>query len=174
MPWPPPIAPADVAVAALVGAALVTDLRSQRVPNLLTFGGMALGIAANTWSGDPRTGWIGVALAFALMFPAWRLGGAVRAGDVKLLMAVGAFYGGGEVVRACLLTYLLSLPFGLTVLAVKGRLGNLAQAVRRGLGRAMGSDSPEPELTLVAFVPVIAAAVLLTRITPWLSWVVGR
>ncbi|MCB9764604.1 MAG: prepilin peptidase [Alphaproteobacteria bacterium] len=158
-------APADVAVAALIGAALVTDLRARRVPNLLTFGGMALGVSANALAGDWRVGLIGAAVAFVVMFPGWRLGGAVRAGDAKLLMAVGAFYGGGEALRAGLLTYILALPYGLAILAARGRLRGVVGAWRAGVARAMGRDVPEPELTVVAFVPVVAAAVWVTRAT---------
>lgn len=164
------LAPADVAVAALLLTALVTDLRRQRVPNLLTFGGMALGLAANTLAGDPLVGLVGLAVAFALAFPGWLLGGSIRAGDAKLLMAMGAFYGGGEALRACLLTYMLALPYGLAVLAFRGRLGGILPALRAGIRRGLGGDAPEPDLTVVPFVPVVAAAVLVTRTTEVLRW----
>jgi len=164
------LSPADIAVGVLVLVALATDLRSRRVPNLLTFGFLFLGIASNGIAGDPLVGVVGVVVAFLMMFPGWLMGRAVRAGDAKLLMAVGAFYGGGEALRACLFSYILHLPYGLAVLVVKGRLGNLVTTLQAGLGRAMGKDLPEPQVTEVPFVPVIVVAVLLTRVTEWLRF----
>lgn len=155
-------------MAVLVLIALITDLSSRRIPNLLSLGFLALGLAANGLAGDVAVGFIGVGVAFAMMFPGWLMGRAIRAGDAKLLMAVGAFYGGGDALRACLFSYILHLPYGLAVLLVKGRLGNLVATVRAGVGRAMGRELPEPELTEVPFMPVIAVAVLLTRATDWL------
>lgn len=164
----PGLPPADLAVAVLVLIALITDLSSRRIPNLLSLGFLALGLAANGLAGDVAVGFIGAGVAFAMMFPGWLMGRAIRAGDAKLLMAVGAFYGGGDALRACLFSYILHLPYGLAVLLVKGRLGNLVATVRAGVGRAMGREIPEPELTEVPFMPVIAVAVLLTRATDWL------
>lgn len=166
------MAPADYAVGALLAVALYTDLRSQKVPNRLTLGGLALGLVANALTGSPLVGVVGALVAFALMFPGWLLGKTLRAGDAKLLMAVGAFYGGGEVLRICLLTYLLALPYGFGVLLVKGRLGNLLPAIRAGIGQAMGREVAPVELTVVAFVPVIVAATLVARATDALRWVV--
>ena len=166
----PPIAPADAAVGLLVLIALITDLRSRRIPNLLSFGFLFLGLAANGVAGDVAVGFIGAGVAFALMFPGWLAGRAIRAGDAKLLMAVGAFYGGGDALRACVFSYILHLPYGLVILAAKGRLGNLLITVRAGVGRAFGKELPEPEVTEVPFMPVIAVAVLLTRCTDWLRF----
>jgi prepilin peptidase CpaA len=166
-----PISPADFAVFAVLAAALVTDLRWQRVPNPLTFGTMALGLVLALVQGGILASILGILVAFAMMFPGWRFGGAVRAGDAKLLMAVGAFYGPLELVRACLLTYILNFPFGLTVLLFKGRLRNVVPAVRAGIQRALGNTSvPEPTLTVVPMVPVVVGAVLLTRFSEVLKW----
>ena len=167
MDW---LSPADAAVLVLLSVAVVTDLSSRRVPNLLTLGFLVLGIAANGLAGDLLVGVLGAGVAFALMFPGWLAGRAVRAGDAKLLMAVGAFFGAGDALRACLLSYILHLPYGLLVLAAKGRLGSLVATVKAGLGRAVGQDLPEPQVTEVPFVPVIAVAVLLTRATEWLRF----
>lgn len=166
------MAPADYTVGALLAAALYTDLSRLKVPNVLTFGGMALGLVANAATGAPLVGVVGIVVAFALMFPGWRLGRTLRAGDAKLLMAIGAFYGGGEALRIGLLTYLLALPYGLGILVVRGRLGNLLPAIRAGIGQAMGRPVTPVELTVVAFVPVIVAATLVARGTDALRWVV--
>lgn len=143
----------------------------MRVPNVLTFGAMALGVGLGLFNGHVLAALTGIGTALLLMFPGWRFGGAVRAGDAKLLMAIGAFWGPLEVLRTCLLTYMLNLPFGVVVLLLKGRLGNVVPAVRAGVRRGLGNTTiPEPMLTVVPMVPVVAAAVLMTRFTEVLRW----
>ena len=157
-------------MAALLLVALTTDLTRQRVPNALTFTGMLLGLAWQLGMGGGWDGPAGLGIALGLMLPAWLAGRTVRAGDAKLLMAIGAFWGPSDALRACLFTYILALPFGLVVLAVKGRLGNLLPAIKAGISKAMGSPTAEPELTTVPFVPVIVGACVLTYATEVLRW----
>jgi prepilin peptidase CpaA len=84
------------AIAVGVGlAACVTDLRSRRIPNVLTFGAAAAALVYGTltagWSGagSAALGWLIGALAFIVPFALGGLGG----GDVKLLAAIGAWLG---------------------------------------------------------------------------------
>ena len=84
------------AIAMGVGmTACVTDLRSRRIPNVLTFGaaGAALvyGAVTGGWTGlgNAALGWLIGALAFIVPFALGGLGG----GDVKLLAAIGAWLG---------------------------------------------------------------------------------
>lgn len=71
------------------------DLFTKRIPNWLTFPAMILGLFAQFWFfglagvGD---GLLAVLLAFAVFFPV-HFFGYMGAGDVKLLMAVGAWVG---------------------------------------------------------------------------------
>jgi hypothetical protein len=53
---------------------------------------------------------------------------------------------------------LVALPFGLVVLAVKGRLGRLWRFYAHG-------ERSDP--TLVAYAPMIAFSVVLARLQPW-------
>ena len=75
--------------------ACVTDLRSRRIPNVLTFGAAAAalvyGAVTGGWSGlgSATLGWLIGALAFIVPFALGGLGG----GDVKLLAAIGAWLG---------------------------------------------------------------------------------
>jgi prepilin peptidase CpaA len=93
MTWPPPVS--AVAVAALVTAAVVWDIKSRRVPNALTLGGAAAAFAMQGvlygWTGllTAASGW---AVGLALFLPLFVLGG-MGAGDVKLLGAIGAWLG---------------------------------------------------------------------------------
>lgn len=160
--------PNDVAVLALCCVAILTDLSRHRVPNSLTFGGMGLGILFAWWSTVPAFALGGVAVAFVTLYPGWILGGGVRAGDVKLMMAVGSFYGPALTFRASIAVYALAIPFSLVVLAIKGKLGNVVVAARAVVTPLPGV--PESERVVVPFVPVIVAGILLARTTGVLSW----
>ncbi len=155
-----PLGPADAVLIGVLVAACVTDLRARRIPNLLTLPAMALGIVDGVRVGVWWHGLAGVLVALLLAAPAWRFGGAMRAGDVKLLMVAGAFLGWQGAVRGTVFTYLLAFPFGVAVLAWRGRLSNLWRVWVRG---------EREELTHVAFAPVIAVAVVMARVQPWPS-----
>ena len=155
----------DIPVAALLIVALYTDISRQRVPNTLTLGGMAIGLAWAALSGGLTMLLFsikGVLAAFCVMFPGWLLGGAIRAGDAKLLMAVGAFYGATFSFCSGVVLYILALPFGLVVLAYKGKLGGFWS---RTVGAINGGSEQRTSLTVVPFVPVVATSVVLVRTT---------
>jgi prepilin peptidase CpaA len=94
---------------ALAFVALVTDLRTRRIPNWLTASGLVLGFSANVLvrsisdgpSGALSGGLFalsGAALGFGLLFPFYMIrvnghGHAFGAGDVKLMAALGAILG---------------------------------------------------------------------------------
>jgi prepilin peptidase CpaA len=91
--------PRDVLIIVPLGlvlvAASVADLRTRRIPNVLTFGAAALAVAFHAASGGWReAAWSGGGLfvGFAAFLPLFLLRG-MGAGDVKLLAAVGAWLG---------------------------------------------------------------------------------
>lgn len=93
-------------LAAGLAAAVVIDLRSRRIPNLLTatMAVLGLGLAATGSSGLTVTASVvGMVLGLVLMLPGHLLG-ATGAGDVKLMAAVGAIVGPGLVFPAFLFT----------------------------------------------------------------------
>src|SRR5204862_158348 len=83
----------QVVVLILGGIACVCDVRTRRIPNLLTFGGAALGVVywvvVSGLSGAVTSigGWMTGAVLFLPMFA---LGG-MGAGDVKLAACLGAW-----------------------------------------------------------------------------------
>lgn len=100
----------------LVGAGAVCDLRTRRIPNLLTVGALALALALRAVLGGGMLveGVQGAALALAVTFPLF----AVRAlggGDVKLLMAAGALLGPAATLVALLLSAVVGWVLALGV-----------------------------------------------------------
>lgn len=147
--------------------ACYTDLNRQKIPNALTFSLIILGIASHWVRGDFLLPLIGVAAAFALHFVLWMLQ-VERGGDAKLMMGVGAFYGWSGMLAASVWTLVLLFPVGLTVLAIKGRLGNFFETLRFAWRKALGYPvEPPAEKTMMPFAPVLACAVLAARLLPW-------
>lgn len=136
--------------------AIVTDWRERKIKNWLTFPTMAWGAA--WWALATPQWWGGVAgvlLGFLVAMPFWRFLPALKAGDVKMLMAGGALLGPEAAIRAVLLTLVLGLPAGILVLAVKGRLGRLVRFLKR--------EEATIEPTVVMHAPVVAAGLLAAR-----------
>ncbi|HEY6202613.1 MAG TPA: prepilin peptidase [Candidatus Limnocylindria bacterium] len=90
----------NVVLTALLFAVMYTDFRFLRIPNMFTYPAMAAGIifaAFEGLPGGPFTGGLvdhvaALLLAFAIAFPFYSAGG-LKAGDAKLLMAIGALRG---------------------------------------------------------------------------------
>lgn len=79
---------------------IVTDWRWQRIPNQITYPTMLIGLVLGLFEGIPGTPFVGGALdhaaglglAFLVCYPFYAAGG-LKAGDAKMLMAVGAVRG---------------------------------------------------------------------------------
>jgi prepilin peptidase CpaA len=169
------ISPADLAIAGILAVAVGTDLRSRRIPNLLTFGVMLGALLLLPLLALLRGGvdavppallgaLLGIAAAFVPGFLLWNLGGAMRAGDVKLLMALGALIGPLEGLRLFALVLVLQIPVALFQLARAGRLRSLFSVIRAGVRR----DAAGPRPLEAPFAGVIAAGYLVSRLFPQL------
>ncbi len=116
------IAPVTIAIAAL---ATGWDLKTGRIPNMITFPAMLLGLMLNTyysgWHGL-GTSLAGLGLGILLLFIPFAIGG-MGAGDVKLLAAVGALNGHLFTFRAFLYGAIAGGIMALAVACFKGKLG---------------------------------------------------
>lgn len=141
----------QVVVLILGGIACVCDLRTRRIPNLLTFGGAALALVYWVFVSGPSGvvtsagGWM---TGVVLFLPMFALGG-MGAGDVKLAACLGAWLGP----TASLFIALYSaLAGGIMAVAVAVGTGYMRQMFRNvwlllAHWRVVGLR-PLPELTL--------------------------
>jgi prepilin peptidase CpaA len=107
----------------LVGVAAVYDIRFRRIPNWLVLVGIVMGFVWNAVAaGGPGFGRAaaGLGLGFILYFPLYLIRGK-RAGDVKLLAAVGAITGPGNCFWIFLLTAILGGAIALAVVMIHRR-----------------------------------------------------
>jgi prepilin peptidase CpaA len=99
-----PLGMMTVALSALMLAAAYCDVRTRRIPNVLTILGFTAALLLRLTAG-PGAGidaLVGAILAFVLCLPFFVLG-VLGGGDAKLLMAVGAFMGPRDLLVAMLL-----------------------------------------------------------------------
>jgi prepilin peptidase CpaA len=111
-------------------AAAVYDLRTQKIPNWLTFPAVLLGLSLNVaLSGAPglRDSLLGTIAGVALLFVPFAMGG-MGAGDVKMLAAVGAFTGPMFVFRTFLYGSIAGGAIAVAVIAGRSFLGHSLKA----------------------------------------------
>lgn len=102
----------------------IHDLLTRRIPNWLTFPAMAAALMAQGWFfgwAGALDGLLGLLLGFALFFPIHAFG-HMGAGDVKLLMAVGAWLGWRDCFSVAVGSVLLGAVFALGEIIYRGRL----------------------------------------------------
>jgi prepilin peptidase CpaA len=160
---------------AIALVAVAFDLKTRRIPNVLTFGSAVAVVVlhgiAGGWmaAGVALAGWV---LGLALFLPLFALKG-MGAGDVKLLAALGACIGPLAVVWVALFT---SVAGGVIALIVASYSGYLRKSFENLYCLVMywrvEGPRPAPEITLATHpgprlayaVPVLAGLVL----TLWL------
>ena len=140
-----------VVVVGLGAVACLCDLRTRRIPNLLTFGGAALAFVYSLFAFgaagllSSMGGWL---IGAALFFPMFALGG-MGAGDVKLAACFGAWLGPAASLYIALYS---ALAGGVMALGVALATGYFKTAVHNvwlllAHWRVVGIR-PLPELTL--------------------------
>ena len=155
----------------LLAAAVVTDLRSHRIPNILLAPALSLALLINTIHGGPdglviATG--GLVLGVAIFLPLYLVGG-MAAGDIKLLGVVGSFLGPWGAVIAGLATMMIGAIFGIIVIVWRIIRPELELRATKMPGPPNGETHVSADLTLsrsqdrftyIAYAPAIAAGTI--------------
>jgi prepilin peptidase CpaA len=168
-------APSDALVVAILAVATslaaVIDLRTRRIPNLLTGSLAVVGIglaAAQLGTVGIGGAIVGFLLGFAFMLPG-NVFGATGAGDVKLFAAAGALLGPATTVRAFVFTAIAGGVIALIVALRRRRLaqtiGATARLVANGTSAKAAIESPAAD-NRFAYAPAIAIGVVMAA----LSW----
>jgi prepilin peptidase CpaA len=141
--------PRNVALFVLLVAAAVADVRHQRIPNRLTLGGLAFGLAYSTvepfWGGHGFL-WslAGAGGGFAVLFPLWLLH-LTGAGDVKLMAMAGSLLGLHAVPLALVGTFaaggVCAILYALRHGTLRVMLGNVLRMLHLG-GIAVAAGAP--------------------------------
>jgi len=109
---------ASLVLFVMLAAAVATDVRSHRIPNLLLLPVLGLALMLHTMSGGIDgliTAAGGLAMGLAMLSPLYLVGG-MAAGDVKLLGVVGSLVGPWVAVVAGIATMMTGAVFGIAVI----------------------------------------------------------
>lgn len=138
-----------LALVGMVGAATASDLRTRRIPNALTLGGLAAALVLRgvVGGGALASGVLAAVLALALAAPLVALGG-LGGGDAKLLAAVGGFLGLETLPTALLGTAVAGGVMALFVIVWRGQTRATLVHSARLVGRLVGRGAEEPRRTL--------------------------
>ncbi|MCR4672772.1 MAG: A24 family peptidase [Lachnospiraceae bacterium] len=142
----------EILLLILCGAAAVYDIKTMKVPNFITFTGVAGGIAVSLLPGSPLSpgaAVLGMMMPVLLLLPLF-LCSMMGAGDIKLFMAAGCFLGPYRVINVMILSILAAgiasmvriLRFGL----LRERFTvffNYLQSLRAGTGAVRYIDKDE-------------------------------
>jgi len=166
----------DVCLFILIAIAVYTDLKSRRIPNLVTGGGLLVALSCHYYiQGFPGLvfGIKGLVAGLALLLVPFILGG-MGAGDVKLLAVVGAFKGSVFAVSTFLWMALWGGVMAVALLIITGQLLITIRRLGRGLllaGMGMGSFgdavSKEEFSVYYPYAVAIALGVLTSYFKGW-------
>ncbi len=141
-----------VILAIMLSVAVYSEIKNSRIPNGVTFMGMAAGLALGYLQGMPAF-WLslgGLLTGFGFLFIFYIFGG-VGGGDVKLMGAAGALMGARLIQPALFYTALAGLCLALMMVIWRKDLwrrieGGARRLFRREKSEAARSDILEPVL----------------------------
>jgi prepilin peptidase CpaA len=152
------MAPLFVITAGLA-IAVVTDVRTRRIPNALTASMVvaAFGIAAVGAGVTVVQAALGLLVGLAVMMPGHIIG-ATGAGDVKLLGAIGSLVGPSLALQVCLYSFVAG---GVLAIAVAARRGLLASTLNNATALVVAPGARDaiaaaPRASRFAYGPAIA------------------
>jgi prepilin peptidase CpaA len=149
-----------------LAVAVVTDVRSRRIPNWLTgaIAGAGFGLAFGGGVVTPVQAALGLLTGLLLMMPG-HLIGATGAGDVKLMAAVGTMLGPDLAFRAFLYSAVAGGVFAVAVATHRGILTTTLQDAGRLVTSPAGArheiESPA-RANRFAYGPAIATGTLIS------------
>jgi prepilin peptidase CpaA len=150
-----------VALASGALIATVIDLKTRRIPNIvtMTMAGIGLGLAASGVSGfSLGAAFLGLVVGLGLMLPGYALG-ATGAGDVKLMAAIGTMVGPWVVVKAFLFTGIAGGVIAVLVALKRRRLAMTVAGTARLIAAPSGARDEltmAPSSSRFAYGPAIA------------------
>lgn len=165
------------AVVILSVAAMATDLLWGRIYNWLTFPALIAGLALSFWLGgwtlglNSLYGVVAALLLYGWMFALGWMGG----GDVKFLMALGAWGGLYFAESVAILGVLLGGVMSILILTFKGRIIDFSKRMYHFF-LTLSSKDLEPELkvdktlTMPFGIPIAIAAVWVAFLNPMQHW----
>lgn len=151
--------PLALAVALVLGC-MITDVYLRRIPNCLTLPAVAIGVClallGSGWKGFFLS-ILGVAVGFGLLFLPHFLG-AMGAGDVKLMTALGALVGFPAIIQVFLYTAIAGGILALTTVlrkraAKKTLVNTLTLLPNWRVGRLRGKESAAGAPESVGLIP---------------------
>ena len=155
----------------LLAAAVVTDLKSHRIPNILLAPALSIALLAHALHGGADglvLGVGGLALGVVMLLPLYLVGG-LAAGDVKLLGVVGCFLGPWGAVIAGMATMMVGGVFGIITIVWRHIRPELELRATPMSNASVGETHGSADLTLlrsqqpfthIAYAPAITAGTI--------------
>ncbi|CAB3756074.1 peptidase A24 [Burkholderia puraquae] len=138
--------PVPLCVTLLAIAAASTDIATRRIPNRLVLLGLAGALVAQCLLHGVvagALGWLaGAATGFGLLLPFYLLRG-MAAGDVKLMLAIGAWVGAEMTFYIVLATFLAGGIGAIVFALLRGRMRQMWANVRALIARRSQGSSAE-------------------------------
>ncbi len=122
--------PAEVAAVGVGCAAVASDLYGGTIPNWLTGGGVAAGLACGLWSAGARglgMAAAGTVVGFLIFYLLHWMGG-MGGGDVKLMAGFGSLLGPTDILVAAVLTAMAGAVLALAALMWRPRRVSIVYA----------------------------------------------
>ena len=139
-----------ITTAAFALAAGITDLRSRRIPNWLTYPAAPLAVALHALAGgwpEARLSLLGLALGLGLLLP-FVLLRSLGGGDWKLVGVLGAFLGSHHLINALVATLLINAVIAIVLIVAKKRLWRTLRNIGRIFAAIFRLHLPEKDLTI--------------------------
>lgn len=155
----------------------ITDARSRRIPNWLTYPAIPLAILLHTIAGGwpgAKLSLLGTALGLGVLLP-FVLVRSLGGGDWKLVGALGAFFGPRRLVQVLIYTLLINGVMALVMVIWKKRVGKTLRNLAHLIAAFFRFHLPpsdlsidNPEAVKVPFGVAAAVAVLIyVSSQPW-------